>query len=234
MTVRVFGVVALIAAGMTAGCASGDGSDTRTRPAPRAAETLIPLSRAAVQRCSALASRRDIPVLCPTHLTAGRWHVRYQTLRRGRREYLCNLETTPAGSGDAFHVLAGGRSSPFSLRTTASGEWPRNPRLPRDLGLIGSERRKPGQRSRPERWIRLRLSRRATVATHPALVLRVAEYPDGGVHGGHLAVVWNQGDAGYALSIHFAERNRHSPTEREALLLQAAGSMSRFTASTPG
>ena len=183
-----------------------------------------------MRRCSALASRREIQVLCPTRLTAGRWHVRYQTLRSGRQEYLCNLETTPAGSGEAFHVLAGGRSTRFSLSTTASGEWPRDTRVPRDLGLIGSESRKPGQRSRPEQRIRLRLSRRTSVATHPALVLRVADYPSGGVHGGHLAVVWNQGDAGYALSIHFAERNSHSPTEREAVLLQAASSMSRFTA----
>jgi hypothetical protein len=90
--------------------------------------------------------RRDIPVLCPTQLTPGRSFVRHQTLRSGRREYLCDLETKPPGSGEAFHVLAGGRSGRFSLRTTTSGEWPRDTRLPRDLGLIGAKPLKPGQR----------------------------------------------------------------------------------------
>jgi hypothetical protein len=231
VAVRVRGVVALIVAGWAAGCGSDAGSRSA---APRAAESLVALSRAAVERCSALAPRRAIPVLCPTRLTPGRWRVRYQTLRSGRREYLCNLETTPAGSGAAFHVLAGGRSRPFSLSSTASGGWPRDPRLPRDLGLIGSESRKRGQRSLRERRIRPRLIRRTTVSTHSALLLRVADYPDGGVHGGHLAVVWNQGEAGYALSIHFSERDRHSPSEREAVLLEVAGSMSRFTAAGSG
>ena len=36
-----------------------------------------------------------MPVLCPTWLTAGRWFVRYQALRRGRRGHLCDLETKP-------------------------------------------------------------------------------------------------------------------------------------------
>jgi hypothetical protein len=238
MSVRVSSVVALIAAGTVAGCASGDGSDTSMRtesqPRPHVVESLEPISRAAVQRCSALASRRDIPVLCPTRLPSGKWQVRYQTLRGGRREYLCNLETKPSGSGDAFHVLAGGRSSPFPLRTTVSGQWPRDTGLPRDLGLIGAKPLRPRRHSRREKRIRLRLSRRTTVAAHPALILRVADYPDGGVHGGHVAAVWNQGGAGYVLSVHFGERNRYTRTEREAVLLQAASGMSRFTASRVG
>jgi hypothetical protein len=64
------------------------------------------------------------------------------------------------------------------------------------------------------------------------LLPRVADYPDGGVHGGHLAVVWNQGQAGYALSTHFAEHSRRS--QRQAALLRAATTMSRFTASSVG
>jgi hypothetical protein len=183
-----------------------------------------------MQRCAALAPRRDIAVLCPTRLTPGGWFVRYQTLRSGRREYLCNLDTKPPGSGEAFHALAGGRSRPFPLGVTASGQWPRDTRLPRDLGLIGARPLEPGQRSAREVPVRLALLRRTTVATHPALLLRVADYPDGGVHGGHLAVVWNQRDAGYALSLHFAERSPHSESARESIALQAAAEMSRFEA----
>ena len=78
--------------------------------------------------------------------------------------------------------------------------------------------------------VRLELLRRTTVATHPALLLRVADYPDGGVHGGHVAVVWNQRDAGYVLSLHFAARSSHSQSERQSIVLQAAAEMSRFEA----
>ena len=157
--------------------------------------------------------------LCPQRVTPGRWVVRHGTLRRGRREYLCDLETRPFGSGAVFHVLAGGRAGRFPLATTASGFWPRDPRLVRDLGLVGARPLEPGQTV--EERVRLRLVRRTTVAGDAALLLRVAGYPDGGVHGGHLAVVWNRGAAGYVLSMHF-----NGPA-REGALLRAAAAMSR-------
>jgi hypothetical protein len=45
-----------------------------------------------------------------------------------------------------------------------------------------------------------------------------------------LAVVWNQGDAGYALSLHLAERSPQSQSARRSIVLQAAAEMSRFEA----
>ena len=71
--------------------------------------------------------------------------------------------------------------------------------------------------------------RRTTVGRAPALLLRVADYPDGGVHGGHLALVWNQDGSGYTLSLHFADRSRRTPGERETALLETARTMRRFT-----
>jgi hypothetical protein len=234
-------VVVLIAAGTAAGCGGGGGSraaktgTSRTAAPPTPDEQLVALPRSAVRRCAALATRRDVPVLCPTRLPQARWFVRYQTLANRRSEYLTDLETKPHGSGDPFHVLAGGRRGRFSLKTTADGHWPVDAPVPsstccatpRDLGLIGAKRA-----TAPGTWepVRLKLRRSTSVARHPALLLVVAGYPDGGIHGGHLAVVWNQGDNGYVLSMHFAEHSKYTPREQEALLLNAATAMSGFAA----
>jgi hypothetical protein len=40
------------------------------------------------------------------------------------------------------------------------------------------------------------------VAGHPALLLRNPPYPAGGIHGGHLTVLFNAGGAGYAVTGH--------------------------------
>lgn len=201
------------------GCGDGPARD----------DGLEALPASAVALCSALAPRRDIPVLCPARLPAGRWYVRYQTLRGGRSEYLTNLDTKPALSGDPYHVLAGGRRGRFSLRTDR-GRWPADAGLARDLGLVGAHPLKPGQRHDEQRPMRPAVMRRAEVAGHAALLLQIAGYPAGGVHGGHLAVVWNQGRDGYALSLHFADRSVRPRSEQEALLLAAAAAMSRFRA----
>jgi hypothetical protein len=238
--VRRHVVMAVIVVGTAAGCGGGDSGAAKTSPARTAApptptEQLPRVPRLVVQRCAALAPRRDIPVLCPTRLPKARWFVRYQTLADGRLEYLTDLETKPQGSGDPFHVLVGGRRGRFSLKTTTDGEWPVDAPVPsptccattpRDLDLIGAR-----QGKQPDTWepVRLKLRRRTTVARHAALLLMAAGYPDGGIHGGHLAVVWNQGDDGYVLSMHFAEHNKRAPSEQEAVLLQAAAGMSGFT-----
>jgi len=201
---------------------------------PARDDGLEALPASAVARCAALAPRRDIPVLCPARLPAARWYVRYQTLRSGRAEYLTNLDTKPSLSGDPFHVLAGGRRGRFSLRTDR-GRWPANEDLERDLGLVGAAPRKPGRpgdtKARP---VRPTVRHRAAVDRHPALLLQVAGYPNGGVHGGHLAVVWNQGRSGSALSVHFADRSVRPRVEQEALLLASAAAMSRFTVADAG
>ncbi len=142
---------------------------------------------------------------------------------------MTNLDTKPANSGDPFHVLAGGRRGRFSLKTI-TGSWPRDGDLPRGLGLVGAKPLKSGQRHDERRPVRLKLLRSVKVAGHRALLLQVADYPDGGVHGGHLAVVWNQGRDGYVLSLHFAERSPREQAEQDAVLLGAATAMSQFSA----
>ena len=159
--------------------------------------------------------------------------MRYQTLATGRQHYLTNFDTRPHGSGDPFHVLAGGRRGRFSLDVKA-GKWPAEQDTPRDLSLIGATALKPGQGWEDQQRVPLTLLRRATVGGQPALLLRASQYPTGGVHGGHLAVVWNQGGNGYALSMHFQDDSPRSETERQAALLEAATAMSGFDAGDRG
>lgn len=213
-----------------AGCGDrqDEGAAANSEEAGAVEGQLVALSDRAVRRCAALAPQRAIPVLCPTRLPTARWYVRYQTLRGGRLEYLTNFDTKPVGSGDPFHVLAGGRRGRFTLKSIA-GRWPVDTNLPRDLGLVGAKPLKPGQRWDKQRPVRPKLRRHVKVTRHPALLLKVADYPDGGVHGGHLAVVWNQGRDGYVLSLHYGERSQRPRAEQEAVLLGAATAMSRFS-----
>lgn len=48
-----------------------------------------------------------------------------------------------------------------------------------------------------------RVLRRATVNGHEALVLIAPAYPEGGLMGGHVIVLWNQLQHGYMLSLLF-------------------------------
>jgi len=199
------------------------------------AASLAPAPARVVRECRALQPGRVVQVLCPPRLPEGRWHIGHRTLRDGRCAYLTDIETAPAGSGEAFHVLAGGRCAPFP-QATSGGRWPA--RLPDRraaddmLGLIGSLPLRPGQPgTAPQRRVRLRVIRRAWVNGHPALLLAVSPFESGGgVHGGHIAAVWNQGGDGYVLSAHFGHAGEGAAREREVLGAAAAMSRSRAAA----
>ena len=47
-----------------------------------------------------------------------------------------------------------------------------------------------------------KLLRRAPVSGSSAAVLEAPPYPQGGVHGGHIIVLWNAGGHGYVMSAH--------------------------------
>ena len=176
------------------------------------------------RHCASIARTRQVGVLCPRTLPAGRWIVNHESLRVGRCQYLVDLETRPAGASDPFHVLAGGRCGRFPL-AVRRGRWPADVHLPRDLGLIGAKPLTPGG-SPDVQHVRLRVLRRARVAGHAALLLLAAPYPDGGVHGGHTVVVWNQHGDGYTLTMHFHASDRRGREARAATLLRAADAMS--------
>jgi hypothetical protein len=175
----------------------------------------------ATRRCHELVSSSGLRVRCPGPLPrARRWRAR--VLDNRRCEYLVDINAMPSGRLAAYHVLAGGRCGAFSLAVTR-GRWPARLSRYRDLRLIGLKGLRPGQTTFER--VPLSLLRRARVDGRPGLLLKAAPFPTGGVHGGHIAVVWNQGDAGYAISIHFLSNRRSSQGERRAAVLRAAQAM---------
>lgn len=152
--------------------------DTRAPDTAPAVE-LVALPRTATKRCAEFGPRRDVPVLCPTRLPDGDWRLRYQSLEHNRRAYLPDFRTRDAGAGIAHHVLAGGRQGKFPLHTWR-GKWLPTLPLARDLQLVGSTEGRRAGRWKP---LRLDVGRQSRVAGRSALILRAADFPDGGIHG---------------------------------------------------
>jgi hypothetical protein len=175
-----------------------------------------------VRTCRALARQKRVPVLCPVRLPRARWTVRYRSLEHARTRYLIDLRVGDAGSG-AHHVLVGGRRRPFDLRSR-DGQWPaRVPpsgefccSRPGDLGLIGAREQTAGI------WepVRMTVVRSVWLRQMPGLMLAAVAHPDGGIHGGHVALVWNQGGHGYVFSIH--ARHHERPTLHDQRVALAA------------
>jgi hypothetical protein len=63
----------------------------------------------------------------------------------------------------------------------------------------------------------------ATVHGAPALLLREPPYPKGGLHGGHVLVLWNQAGHGYIVSVHGIDMS-------ERTLVTIAVALARATA----
>ena len=104
--------------------------------------------------------------------------------------------------------------------------------VPNDLGLIGAKPLRPGQDDSTQTRVALRVLQTVDVDGHPGLLLQAAGYPDGGVHGGHIAAIWNQGRAGYVLSLHFTEQ-RHAPNiSWQRTVSSVAAAMSRSSGRT--
>ena len=233
-------LAALVLAALT-GCAGSDRSPPGP-PGPERAERRVerlPARLAGLERlCTQATSYTVVAVHCPSWLPPGAWGGR--AFRKGRCDYLFDINSRPLPRsasterrepfevGDPYHVFVGGRCGSFSLRAE-NGRWPVRARRVRDLGLIGSRSLQPGQRRRYPLPERLRVLRRTEVSGDPALLLLAEQFPDGGVHGGHIAAVWNQGGAGYALSVHFDDEGT-AGARRQRIVLRAAASMSRYVA----
>ena len=219
-----------------AGC--GGHAASPTTPAsgnatqPAATATLQPVPADIATACRALAHSRTVPVLCPTRLPRGRWTVNHATLRNGRCAYLLDLNTRPFGENIPFHALAGGRCGPWPL-TTRAGRWPASATLANDLGLIGAKPLRPGQPSATTPTpVPPRVLRRVEIAGHRGLLLQEATYPNGGVHGGHIAAIWNQGVDGYVLSLHFTEQPHAATPGWQQTVIDTAEAMSRLSTQT--
>lgn len=210
--------------GATATPASGGSADGTGRTAARADPIrLRRLPRATVARCRSLQAERTIPVLCPVELPGAGWKVRYRSLVQAKDRYLCDLRRRPRGRDRIDHVLAGGVRGELSF-ATRDGRWPADPSSRDPLLLVGTHVVEGTRRERP---VPLEVVGPAEVGGEPALVLRAAGFPDGGVHGGHLVVIWNQARIGRVLSIHFHGDDASREAVRKDALLEAADAMSR-------
>jgi hypothetical protein len=214
-----------------AGCGGTAATSTRQQDGGDAGHPAITALRAAPASvsaaCRGIAGTRVVSVLCPTRLPDGRWSVNHRSLRNGRCAFLLDLDTRPFGENEPFHALAGGRCAAWPLAIRAD-HWPADPTLADDLGLIGHEPLRPGQPSTtPATPVPPRVLRRVAIAGHPGLLLRETDYPTGGVHGGHIAAIWNQGRHGYVLSLHFMGRGATSSPRWRQMVIDTAGAMSR-------
>lgn len=219
----LLGVIAAVAL-TTASCGNDDGG----RPAPPATAPIrLPgtVDDACRQAAAAVAAR----VLCPP--SGGRppalVEVRHGDLAPEPCAYLVNLDTRRRDPRDArpFHVLIGGSCEPFAL-SADSGRWAVDP--PASLRLVSSPPLVLGQ---PPRLTRPYVLARRRVRGHPALLLRSDPFPEGGLHGGHYTLVWNEDGRGYAVGVHYAsgDRTRAPRPDQIAALARLATSMRRVS-----
>mgnify|MGYP006952613980 CR=1 FL=1 len=226
----------MIVALCSLGLASCGGSSEVTTPAsmvrsiPGTSQAPAELADA----CRRAAEQVSIAVLCPRLLPEGGFEVPRE-YGNGPCTYLLNLE--PRGMnqrpGSVFHLLIGGTCRPWNL-TAPDGRWPEQPNFPddRDLRLIGKTSLDPEQPQEPARRVRLDVIRRTRVGSAPALVLRNPAYPVGGIHGGHLTVVWNHAGSGFAVSGHPVglDTTRSDPA-RHAIVARASRTLLGVAAS---
>ena len=183
---------------------AGNGADGGARGAGLLVDS--PPGLLAVCR-SATASAR-MPPRCPAAIPVpnGEWG-RSRALDDRPCQYLIDVEPGPdSGPPDRkpiFHLLFGGRCRPFDL-TADDGRWPVEGFIADGLRLVGLRPLRPGESGRPDGFApaRPRVLARLRIGTSPALLLRQRSYPLTTVHSGHLAIVWNESNAGYAVSGH--------------------------------
>ena len=163
----------LLAGGVGVGTGgSGDGDE---RMQLRLAATPQEL----VDRCERLTARKHLTVLCPSKLAisaAGGTVYPGPPLCRPSRTYLLEYGVRARDGAFSGRVLVGGALRPFRLH----GAAPEG--LPAVLGLP------PGGR----------VLARPTVHKSPAVVVAASR---GGVHGGHVVLLWNEGGHGYLVSV---------------------------------
>jgi hypothetical protein len=208
-------VVAVVAvAAALAGCGGGG------EPAPRPAEPipLGPLPASVLRLCD-----QARVGLCPRLFPRGqgRGGVAIQPLS-GREGvgYLLDLHVAGFASDDAGHVILGAQPGPLALDGRAGRPWPERRAEPpvEGLGLLtGQFGREP-----------LVVERRTSVGVSEALVLHGPPYPRGGIHGGHVVVLWNLDGHGQLVSLHFTSR-RHPERYPHRARVATALAMARST-----
>lgn len=208
---------------------SGCGADSASAPAPtdpvRAAREqgdVVGAPSALGDACDRISRRVEVMVRCPLMLPAGGRYERPRAYDVMSCTYLVNLEPRGASrkQGLPFHVLFGSRCEPFDL-SLGDGRWPARRVPDDDLRLVGMAAFEPGEDLADTEPTRLAVLKSTTVAGQLALVVRVAPYPQGGMHGGHLGLVWNAYGAAHAITVHLTGTDRPTATAAAVRTLRA-------------
>jgi len=208
---------------------AGCGGDDSEADRPASAPPIVPAELAAT--CARVTADADanLPVLCPpasrgpTPPREERLHVIHEDLDPDPCAYLAALEPDADGRRP-FHMVLGARCDPLDL-TVRGGRWAAEPL--ESLRLIVLPPLQSGKTPMEMSLLRPKLVRRLRVRGQPGLLLLADPPPPGGLHGGHDALVWNEGGRGYALSLHWPRGDRGEPprTGDAGALLRLAAAM---------
>lgn len=220
--------LAVAALVMLAG-AGPDGEQAPTAPSvpePPWTEVLERTPPAILGTCRSAASAAPMPPHCPPAIPPadGAWGPA-RALDSNACEYLIDLgpgTSRDNSRGPIYHLLFGGRCRRFDL-TADDRRWPKDGFFANDLRLVGVAPLEPGQSAATEQAApaRPRVLSPMRIDDSPALLLRYPANPLTTVHSGHLAIVWNEAQAGYAVSAHPSDPRTARKERRTIKVLRA-------------
>lgn len=173
--------------------------------------------------CEQRALFHHFPVLCPRRYPLVSHSAVTITATQFRAPSFYWIETNDAAgfpADDDGHLIFGGQRPTFSLRGAVGQSWPRPGERP-SVQQLGIPRLRTIPLQGGGTFVQQRPSRilaHVSVRTHPGLVLAAAPYPLGGIMGGHVLVLWNEGGHGYLVSLHYDSRSQgHSFSRSERI-----------------
>ncbi|HYI81204.1 MAG TPA: hypothetical protein VEW67_10125 [Thermoleophilaceae bacterium] len=170
---------------------------------------LPPAPEGVADGCREAAGVATFPVVCPTEWPdAGRPAKVRLRLFGSDVAYLLEAQTGFGSRSPVFHVLLGGQEKPFPVGFEGGGQ-----RLRVTTRRVTTPIFK-GDEPTGRRFVVTRPTRRVgttRVHGHPAAVMKAPPYPQGGIHGDHSIVMWNENGHGYLISTH-SETSRRAAT----------------------
>jgi hypothetical protein len=197
------------------------------RSAPHEPGSRLPRAPGSISAgCQNAAKASAFPVLCPATWPRhrGPGQPKLQFLQNTADAYLIDASNGFRRRGPhVFHVVLGGQRRPFRAVPTGI-----------DPALRVTTRRVTIPMKGGGEFVQALPIRRvgtATVHDKRAALLRAPRYPQGGIHGGHVIILWNQDGHGYLVSAHGARMPQRDITN---VALQVARSTHPQRMTSPG
>jgi len=182
-----------LALALLAGCGDESERAGRGSPLPSAPDGVA-------DGCREAAETAAFPVVCPSE-----WPDAGRPAKVGLRlfgsdvAYLLEAQTGFGSRSPVFHVLLGGQEKPFPASFEGGGKQLRltTRRITTPVHKDGEPTGRIFVVERPTRSV-------GTTQIHgrPAAIMKAPPYPQGGIHGGHSIVMWNENGHGYLVSTH--------------------------------